>query len=72
MPGWSLDGGWSSCAEPGRILANAVCKSRFKIGCASDTGSQPSGGEAGGEIKNCFSNAGGFSKSLDDVFEICI
>ena len=52
--------------EPGNKLANADCRSMFNTGCSSSTGSHPSGGEAGGDIKNCFSNAGGFNRSLFD------
>ena len=47
--------------SPGAIWATAESRSKLTIGSASRMGSQPTGGDAGGEIRNCLSGCGGRS-----------
>lgn len=44
---------------PGPIWAMALMRSKFTNGSRSVITSQPTGGDAGGEIRNCFSGSGG-------------
>lgn len=59
MAGCPGEGGCNSCVPPGVRVASAASKSWLIMGSPSGRGSQSTGGEAGGEMRNCLYGAGG-------------